>query len=268
MLAFVFVGLTSRRGLLSDPPCDEVVRSFDEHVFSKINTDFHVYIVGDTDCHERACSYFGKERVIQCENVPTTDQLLNFAYDTKPNTEWQEYINNGGLTNLFIKMQKVADIIKQDYDAIIRIRHDVILGEDISRYILKLASEPSVDLACLYDWVMIGKEHIIKYIFNTYSRKFIGPPHPDFDTTGLLTKQELTNWYQDHVVPTNAPEIVFSSIILDYYNKNSISPKGRLFHICMDFGRPYDHLHHDPHYLVLNNSSTHNISLDLIKQNK
>jgi len=265
MLAFVFVGLTSRRGLLSDPPCEEVVRSFDEHVFSKINIDFHVYIIGDTDCYERACSYFGKEKVIQCENVPTTDQLMNFVKYTKSNTKWQEYINNVGLTNLFIKMQKTGDAIKQSYDAIIRIRHDVILGECISKYILKIASDPSIDLACLYDWVMIGKEHIIKYIFNTYSRCFIGPPHPDFDTTGLLTKQELTNWYQDSNIPTNAPEIVLSAIILDYYNLNSISPKGRLFHICMDFGRPHDPSHHEPHYLVLNNSSRHNIRLDLLQ---
>jgi hypothetical protein len=43
MLAFVFTGLTSRVGLLSDPPSENVVKSFDDNLFSKITQDFHVY---------------------------------------------------------------------------------------------------------------------------------------------------------------------------------------------------------------------------------
>jgi len=266
MLAFVFTGLTSRVGLLSDPPSENVVKSFDDNLFSKITQDFHVYIVGDTDCYERACTYFGKERVIQCVNVPTTNNLKNFVNNPKPNLRWPEYINNVGLTNLFIKMQLTADAIKQEYDAIIRIRHDVILGEDLSRYIFKIISEPSADLACVYDWVMVGKQNIIKYILDTDRRGYTITPQPDFDTTSLLTKKELGLWRENPGIPSNAPEIIFSNIVLDYYNKNGISPKGRLYHICMDFGRPYDPSHHEPHVLVLKNTSKHNIDFDLLNE--
>jgi hypothetical protein len=266
MLAFVFAGLTSRKGLLSDPPCDDVVRSFNENLFSKITHEFHVYIVGDTDCYERACSYFGKERVIQCVNVPTTNNLKNFVNNPKPNLRWPEHINNVGLTNLFKKMQLTADAIKQEYDAIIRIRHDVILGDDLSRYIFKIISEPSVDLACIYDWVMVGKQNIIKYILNTDERGYSISNPTDFDTTSILTNKEFAIWREDSSIPSNAPELVFSNIVLDYYNKNGISPKGRLYHICMDFGRPYDHSHHEPHFLVLKNTSKHNIDFDLLNE--
>ena len=265
MLAFIFAGLTSRRGLLSEPPCEEVVESFSKNIFSKIKQDFHVYIVGDTDCYARACDYFGRGRVIQCLNVPTTDNLNNYASINKPGTAWQEYINNVGFTNSTLKMSKVKLI--QDYSCVIQIRHDLILYESFEPYITKFIENEHVHFASLYsNWIFMGKQDIMEYLINTYNRPINQIKIDDipFKTTGILDKKDLIEWTARRDLSSNTHEILFSNIIVQYFIEKEINIDGKVFHICVDFGRPYDTSHHEPHFLVLKNSSKNYSEYDLL----
>jgi hypothetical protein len=112
----------------------------------------------------------------------------------------------------------------------------------------------------------MGKQDIIEYLLNTYNRPMNKIKIDDipFKTTGILDKKDLIEWNTRSNLPSNTHEILYSKIILQYFIEKEINIDGKVFHICVDFGRPYDTSHHEPHFLVLKNSSKNYSEYDLL----
>ena len=169
MIAFVFESLTSRSGLLSNPVNKEVRESYSKYIFSDLPCDYHVYIVGDNECYETACEYFGKERVKGFVNVMNHIVEHKQYYVKHP---WMSPENsrcfpqaNFNNCNLFYKMNLAKNLIETsgfDYKCIITLRSDLILLGEYQSHIIEVINNDSVIFFSTRGTINIGKPDIMK----------------------------------------------------------------------------------------------------------
>ena len=206
-------------------------------MFSNLPCDFHVYIVGDSDCYETACKFFGNRVAFVKDEEPP--KVVPYFVMSEWHSEKNDRFFDEGSTNnshLFQKMAIANDMIKRSgvsYKCIVKLRVDCILQGEYQSYIRKVISEPEVQCIGNHDWHFIGKPDIMKYYLNigqvdvTFFQ-FKKEDH-SFKNTSILSKETFFDWLKDEKIHKNAAELLLSVYILEYCKNNGIDPNKSLF---------------------------------------
>jgi hypothetical protein len=182
MLAFVFACITSRRGLLSNPVDKRSQEHFSKYLFSDLPCEYHVYIVGDSECYETACDYFGKERVkgfVNCANdhVEYKQYYVTHPWMTPSNAKAFPQANYNNCC-MFYKLNIARELIEEscvDYKCIVQLRSDLVLLGEYQPQIKTIIDNSEVKFFSTWGVMNFGKPDIMKNYMNIYNLPYCIP---------------------------------------------------------------------------------------------
>jgi hypothetical protein len=240
MIAFIFSCLTSRRGLLSNPVDKMTQESFSKYMFSDLPCEYHVYIIGDSECYETACDYFGKERVKGFVNAENHRVEYKQYYVMHPwiSPENMRAFPQGNFNNccMFYKLNIARELIEQsgtDYKCIVQLRSDYILCGEYQKQIRTIIDNNDVKFFSTWGTLNFGKPDIMKNFMNIHNLpnvyQFNPKKYESTKTTAIMPYSKFILWLKDPNINKDAAELVMSMNILEYSCGTGIFMSGQDF---------------------------------------